>query len=105
VSGGDLVWLVDPRRGRQLGRGGRLADEPLRVSLVGRVEHIGPGGVQLCGVAVVECGRGHQSDPGVTARVVVPVNERAAVLAGMVDRVEPGGNAGRYFRVLKFASE
>ena len=37
--------FVDPGGGRQLGRDGRLADEPLGIPLVGGVEHVGAGGV------------------------------------------------------------
>jgi hypothetical protein len=101
VSGGDLLWLVDPGCGRQLGWSGRLADEPLGVSLVGRVEHIDPGGVQLCGVAVVEGGRGHQPDPGMTMGVVVPVDEHSAMSAGVVDVVKPGGELGPVLQGLE----
>ncbi len=37
------VGLVDPSGGRQLGRDGPLADEPLGVAREGRLEHAGAG--------------------------------------------------------------
>ena len=57
--------------------------------------------MQLCGVAVVECGRGHQPDPGMTVGVVVPVDERSAVSAGVVDLFEPGGELGPVLQGLE----
>jgi len=56
VSGGLLRvrWLVDPGRGRELGRDGRLAHEPFRALGVGGVEDDGAGGVALLGVPVVD---------------------------------------------------
>jgi len=83
------------------GGAGGFADEPLGVPLVGRVEHVDSGGVQLCGVAVVECGRGHQPDPGMTMSMVVPVDERPAVSAGVVDVVKPGGELGPVLQGLE----
>src|SRR5436189_117917 len=48
-----------------------------------------------CGrVAVVNGGGGHQCDPGVAVGVVVPVEEPAAVLARLFDRVESGRELG-----------
>ena len=47
------IVLVHPCGGGQLGRRGRLADEPFGVPLVGGVEHDRPGGVRPLGVAVV----------------------------------------------------
>ena len=47
--------------------------------------------MQLVGVAVVDGGGGHQRDPGMAVLVVVPVHERAAVPACVLDRAEPGG--------------
>jgi hypothetical protein len=64
------------------------------VALVGGLEHAGAGGLELLGVAVVDGGGGHQRDSGVAVGVVVPVHERAAVLARVLDRVKPGGKRG-----------
>ena len=89
------VWgLVDPCGGGQLGGSWWLADEPLGVTLVGGVEHMGAGGVELLRLSVVDGGRCHQADPGVPVLVVVPVEERPAVSAGVVDVVEPLGELG-----------
>ena len=77
--------LVDPRGGRQLGGNWWLVHEPFGVLLVGGVEHLGAGAVELLGVSVVDCGRCHQAYPGVAVLVVVPVEERPAVSAGVVD--------------------
>ena len=96
-----MVGLVDPCGGRQLGRDGRSADEPLGVALVGGVEHEAAGGVQRRRVPVVDGGGGHQSDPGVAVGVVVPVDERAAVSAGVLDVVEPGGELGPVLQGLE----
>jgi hypothetical protein len=98
---GDLRRLVDPGGGRQLGRDGRSTDEPFGVLGVGGVEHDGPGGMQVLGVAVVDGGGGHQADPGVAVGVVVPVHERAAVLAGVLDRVKPGRERGAVLQRLE----
>ena len=56
MSGGFLPVgrLVDLGGVRQLGRDGRLADESLGVAGEGGIEHVGAGGVQLLGVAVVD---------------------------------------------------
>ena len=83
----------------------QLANEPLGVALVGGVEHHGPGGVQLLGVALVDDGWGHHPDPGVAVFVAVPVEELAAVSAGALDVVEPGGELRPVLQVLKFDSE
>jgi hypothetical protein len=60
-------------------------------------------GVQLRGLAEVNGCRGHQRDRGVPMLMVVPVEELAAVSAGVVDIVEPVGNPGRYFQRLEVA--
>ena len=69
---------------------GELADEPLGVARVGSLEDAGALVVELLRVAVVDGGWGHQPDPGVAVGVVVPVDERPAVPARVLDRVEPG---------------
>ena len=53
------------------------------------------------GVSVVDGARGHQPDPGVAVGVVVPVEERAAVSAGVLDGVEPGGELGPVLQGLE----
>ena len=68
--------------------------EPFGVLLVGGVEHLGAGAVELLGVSVVDCGRCHQAYPGVAVLVVVPVEERPAVSAGVVDVGESLGELG-----------
>jgi len=62
---------------------------------------VGAGGVQLSGVAVVDGGRGHQADPGMTMGMVVPVDERSAVSAGVLDVVKPGGELGPVLQGLE----
>ena len=57
--------------------------------------------MHLVGVAVVDGGGGHQRDPGVAVLVVVPVHERAAVPACVLDRVEPGGERGPVLQRLE----
>jgi len=96
-----VVGLVDPGGDRQLWWDGRLADEPLRVPLVGGVEHAGPGRVELGRLAVVDGGGGHQPDPGVAVLVVVPVKEHAAVPAGVLDIVEALGELGPVLQRLE----
>ncbi len=97
LRGGRFVDRFDG----ELGRGGRLVDEPLWVLVVAGVEDNGAGGVQLLGVAVVDGGWGHQPDAGVAMGVVVPVDERAAALARVLDRVEPGGKRGPVLQGLE----
>src|SRR5664279_158607 len=54
LSGGLLrLGLVDPRRSRRAGRGGRLVDEPFGVGGVRRVKDAGPFGVDGLGAPVV----------------------------------------------------
>ena len=69
--------------------------------VVGGVEYVGAGGVEPLGVAVVDGGWGHQPDPGMAVGVVVPVDERAAVSAGVLDRVKPGGELGPVLQGLE----
>src|SRR5664280_1771729 len=58
LSGGLLrLGLVDPRRSRRAGRGGRLVDEPFGVGGVRRVKDAGPFGVDGLGAPVVHVGR------------------------------------------------
>jgi hypothetical protein len=52
------------------------------------VEDDGAGGVELLRLAMVDGGWGHQPDPGMAVRVVVPVEERPAMRAGVRDVVE-----------------
>jgi hypothetical protein len=96
-----VVGLVDPGGDRQLWWDGRLADEPFGVALVGGVEHASAGRVQPGRLAVVDGGGGHQPDPGVAVLVVVPVKERAAVPAGVVDVVEPVRELGPVLQRLE----
>ena len=67
----------------------------------GGIEDLGAGGVQLLRLAVVDGGRGHQADPGVPVLVVVPVDEHAAVLAGVLDVVESCGELGPVLQGLE----
>ena len=92
--------LIQAAVGSSGGAGG-LPDEPFGVACVRGVEHAGAGGVQLLGVAVVDGGWGHQPDPGVAVVVVVPVEELAAVRAGVLDVVEPRGELGPVLQGLE----
>src|ERR1019366_4725212 len=80
--------LVDPDRGRLLGRGWRPADEPLRCCRVGGGEDALAFCVERLRLAVVDGGRGHQPDPGVPMLFVIPIEKPTAMSAGVVDRVE-----------------
>jgi hypothetical protein len=71
------------------------------VPRVGGVEHSSALLVQRRRGAVVHGGWGHQADAGMAVRVVVPVDEHAAVTAGMVDVVEPGGELGPVLQGLE----
>jgi hypothetical protein len=54
-----LRWvegLVDPYLLGELGRGGWLADEPLGVGGEGALQHLGAGGDDLLGAAIVDVG-------------------------------------------------
>ena len=92
--------LIHAAVGSSGGTGGS-ADEPLGVARVGSVEDAGAGGVQLLRLAVVDGARGHQPDPGVAMLVVVPVEEAAAGLARVLDRVEPIGELGPVLQGLE----
>ncbi len=94
--------LVDPRGGRQLGRGGRLADEPLGVARVGGVEHDGAGGVELLRVAVVDGGAGSsaRSRSGGAAWLYQWTNARQCARACSIV-VEPGGELGPVLQRLE----
>ena len=72
------------------------------MGLVGGVQDLGPAGLDSCGLAVVDVGGGVQAEAAVTVLVVVPAEEwaRAASIVG-----NRAGNAGRYLRVLNWASE
>ena len=82
-----------------------MADEPFGGAREGCGEDAGAGGVELRGLAVVDGGWGHQADPGVAVGLVVPVEELAAVRAGVLDLVEPLGELGPVLQRLEIDSE
>jgi hypothetical protein len=57
------------------------------------------------GVAVADGRWREQPDPGVAVDAVLVPEELSAEHTGLLDRVEPVGGPGRYFSVLKCASE
>jgi len=61
VSG--LPWWIDPDGRGEFGGGGRLVDEPLRMVLVGRVQHVLSLGAGLVSVSVVDRCGGQVGDP------------------------------------------
>jgi hypothetical protein len=68
-------------------------------------EDAGPGPLERRGSTVVHVGRSVEGDARVAVFGVVPGKEPLAERAGILDRAEPGREAGRYLRVLKWASE
>src|SRR5664280_2704745 len=102
LSGGLLrLGLVDPRRSRRAGRGGRLVDEPFGVGGVRRVKDAGPFGVDGLGAPVVHVGRDVQPQTGVPVLVVVPAEEGLTVHASRFDRGEAGGEVGPVLQRLE----
>jgi hypothetical protein len=93
--------LVDPGGGRQRWWPRRPADEPLRRRGVGGLKNALALGVERLCLAVVHGGRGHQADPGVAVGVVVPVKERAAEPARVLDRVKAVGELGPVLQRLE----
>src|SRR5438477_2698632 len=68
---------------------------------VGGLEDVAARGVQLRCSAEVDGGGGHQPDAAVAVFVVVPVQEPAAMSAGVLDRVEPFRELGPVFQGLE----
>ena len=68
---------------------------------VGGGEDGGPGGLDICGPAVVDVGGGVQAEPAVTVLVVVPAEEVLAVGPGGLDGGEAAGEAGPVFQGLE----
>src|SRR5664279_5144055 len=102
LSGGLLrLGLVDPRRSRRAGRGGRLVDEPFGVGGGRRVKDAGPFGVDGLGAPVVHVGRDVQPQTGVPVLVVVPAEEGLTVHASRFDRGEAGGEVGPVLQRLE----
>jgi hypothetical protein len=54
---------------------------------------------------MVDVGGSVHRDPAVAVLVVVPAVETGAELSSVFERAEGGREVGRYFRVLKDASE
>jgi len=90
VSAGLLIHAAV----RGLGRRWRLADEPFGVPLVGGVEHSSVLLVHRRRGAVVDGRRVISPILEMAMRVVVAVDERAAVGAGALDRVKAGRERG-----------
>lgn len=78
-------------------------DEALGVRPVGGVEHPLAGRLGLLGATEVDGREGHQGDPGVAVLVVVPAEEGAAEGARVLDRLEPGGEAGPVLEGVELA--
>ena len=86
-----LLGWVDPSGDGQPGRLGAVALESARVSSVGGVQGAGPLLEQLCSLAMVDGGRGHEADAGMAMLFVVPLEEALAVSAGFFDTAEAVG--------------
>jgi hypothetical protein len=78
-------------------RAGCSANARSSGDLPGRVNSIHPAEMHLI--------RRHQADPGVVVILVVPIEEPAAEVPGVINAPEPLRNLGWYFRVLKWLSE
>ena len=80
---------VDPDGGRDLGRFGALADEPLGCAEKCGVERGLAGGVDGGGLPEVDLIRRHQADACVMMVLVIPGEEATAKGTGVVDGLEP----------------
>ena len=80
---------INPDRLGQDWRVGRLVDEALRVSGIGRHEHLVPGGLHQVGSPLVHGHRRHQPDTRVAMLAVVPGEEPLTEGAGLVEAAKP----------------
>ena len=89
---------IDPCGGRFRGRCWRFCDEALGVFTERVIEGGLACGVNGIGLAVMHLVRGHQADPGVVVVLIVPVEERTAEAAGVLDAAEALGELRLVFK-------
>ena len=88
-----MGW-IDPD-GRGFSRWlGRLLDEAFGIGAEGVIEGSLSGGVDIVGLAVVDLVGSHEADPGMVVVLVVPGEEAAAEVLGVLNAAEARGEFG-----------
>ena len=96
-------WRVDPRGGWFVRRCWRFVDEPLTIFGERAAQGPLPRGMDGVDLAVMHPIRGHRSDPGVVAVLVVPGEELTAEAPGILDAAEALWEARLIFQSFDLA--
>ncbi len=95
-----MRW-IDPHGGGFSRWLGRLLDEAFGIGAEGVIEGPLSGGVDIVGLAVVDLVGRHETDPGMVVVLIVPGEEAAAEVLGVLNAAEARGEFGLVFEGLE----